>query len=392
MKRSDWLGRVKVFPPSGSKTVIVDNLKFAVWSRSHGRAARLALLVRATAPGLAGALSVPESARPRLERVHNDRVFCWDEGDDTLRQFLGVGGTSSGSVALTLDTNPLRAVRRLLIEEGPLVDRLAANVPDNVVDPGLVPPEVVHRRIVDLVPRVTENYRARYPDILWRLFGVRPVLEDVCASVNVLELAWDRSCRFAPFATRVFWDSWRTEIAEANLMTGRGLSGGEVLKGKSHKGCSYKLYAKTPHVLRFEVQLSGKRIRALLGRGIDLLNRRQFGRDLGELAELLYPKILGVQDALDARAVPSIVDAAAASLPVRQAADLEHLLGSLLADGTVRRVPGNKAQYSMLVRLRERGLVRVGPGKGVWTATAALNSSLGLVSYVARILAERRAR
>lgn len=409
--RSSIVRGVACFPGDGAASFAIDDFKLSLSPRDRGLRTRLArqhlvidpLKIRDTI-----ALGLDDPAKVRVVRPGGEACLGWEAGGAYFQQALGAA-FGARSTTLVVGWNPLRAVRSVLSAED---KRPLDPAVTNYIDPRVVPADEVKKRCLGAVAAFLTRIRGEYVRIIEKLFGVRIAPEDVLVSVNVIELAWDV---YSPFLAQqvpsFLAPSWKLRLPEGRRVfrvvsvtesgdgaleaVGRvsepdeadeGVAAGRggVLKGRDKKGLILKLYAKTLHVARFELQLSGKSARSFLGRALDPASEESFADQLETIATVTYPRILAVQAEAASSPVVSVMELIAGLCGDESAS---YVLGALLANGRVK----NRGQqdYRRLLRLRARGFVKPGPGKGWWSCTDAL-AEVSRLLLVAQSASERR--
>jgi hypothetical protein len=257
--------------------------------------------------------------------------------------------------------------------------------------------------------RLLGEARVAYVEAVAGQFGVRLDAARVRVSVTRIELTWDVPCAIARVAPTLFWPAWQDAVLGAGVGPGlfdaddepvrvrrteatehrerEAAAGTGVLRADPAKGDGAKLYVKHDRLLRFEAELTGPRIRKLLGRGLRLDAPAALRSDLETLGARSYRLVLAAQ----------------ASLTCEEFLSLGDLFDGLASAGTARKVkpiveafaagskfhnPGERWSAE-LGRLRRRGWA-VHLGRGYWTAAGALARTLRRIRYVERLGDGRR--
>lgn len=268
------------------------------------------------------------------------------------------------SPSMVVHMNLIRAAREAL----PLAERGRHRDPDNYIDTHLVSTTKARQLGFAFLKAAVEQLAVEYCVVVSHLFGYALRREDVRFTVNEIELAWDvYSPEGASLAAQRFESAWKRRLAEPSHVfelprVHRGRNDGE-LKALGAGGEILKLYAKGWRFLRFEAQLAQKHVKALVGRTLRPDDDDDLRQVLGEVAERVFPEILGVQAEVGERSPVSLLDFIFAAGPSRHA---ERIVGPLLVNGSVKIFTPDSAGRDVLEKLRARGYVEIGRGKGVW--------------------------
>lgn len=232
------------------------------------------------------------------------------------------------------------------------------------------------------VPKWLADYRR----ILQTLWGVPIGPEQVHVSLNLIELAWDAlTPDTASLGARLFLHEWNTSIARAKhafIVDRLEHDADGALRGIGASGEQLKLYRKTQDFLRFEAQITHKSgLKILKGAcekseshtKLDLDDLPGFIRDLTTIAARVYPTILGVQQSV---MLPPPVGLPLLLAKMARKPFERDVVDGLLNNGAVKC--GNQNMYRFLRDLQRDGLVQIGPGKGVWSATRTFAQELRL--------------
>jgi hypothetical protein len=367
---------------------LIDNLKVSFSPRNPGLRTRIARKQPVVAPSAindTSDLGLSYIAGTSVTHRGNEHVLRWRWGSAVRQQ--GLGAFRAGKTAtLTVDTNPIRAVRLALS----LPDRRRhdRNV-DNYLDPRVVPAEIAHSECLDALDAVVHRERRDYTQIVSGLFGVDLGEGDVAVTVNSIELAWDVLVPYHAHLVPTFLaKAWKRRLNDGRRVfwLDEVSEGGDgVLKAQDGQGLVLKMYAKTADVARFEVQLTGKRARELVGRRLAPDDRVGFVDVLKAIAAQVFPRILAVQ--AEAVAPPVVPVQEVFTLLSRDPVD-RYIVGALLAGNRVKS--RGQSDYRRFVWLRGAGIVVRGPGKGWWSGTPAL-AEVAEVLRIAQSINKRKA-
>lgn len=371
MKRDALLSKIAVFDEDGCHDVVVDDLKVTLspvdlGARKHVPVLRYRDITDTRHLGLAHSASV------QIERRPDGLVLQWEHDEVLVQQRVGPArrGDHSGA-SQTLDLNPLRLVRHAMGLAGARFPQPPTGA-DNFIDPRVRSGREVRAFEIELLFAILGQRVAEYrAAILPTLFGVAAGATDVRVSLNEVEICWDRSCPcLAEVAHHAYWPAWRrrpdTTLSASGCLKRQGLDGENV-----------KLYPKTRDALRYEVQLSGNRVAAVLGRRVRFENKAAFADALLSLADHYYPAIREVQAELLDPGLGSLSDILGLWLPFAPSRAANEVVHDLLATG--RTKCRSQAHYRVLRALRARGGVERSKAKGVWVSTPAFNATLGVL-------------
>lgn len=360
MKAPTLKRKLCVFGDDGAKTVTIDKITF-VLSPTHALVPRERL---DTARLAEARRCLAEAHGARLDRVSYRRCLVWDEAMPSLsvQQYVAdwLPGDRRRSVAQIVAANPLRALAREYEEQGRTPRRLRWD-PDNVVLPHCVAPAEVSQAVFSFMRELSTTRVDAYCAAYEALVG-RPLPRDqVRVSVPEIELTWDRTCEVAGYAPDAFWKPWRVRLNGATFH-----AHGPYITAAAAKGERYKLYAKSPRVLRFEVRLSRARIRRLLGHSLDPLDPIGFEADIRRLAGRMYRRVQDIQE----HVVPEhVVDPSGLirALVKRRAPHVVRVLEAFLVGGCFDKKADDESAGRVLRALRSENLVALLPhGKGQW--------------------------
>jgi hypothetical protein len=312
----------------------------------------------------------------RRSRIDGHPAVIWTPpggtGDWTL--FLGTRTKTGPRITAVVHINPLRAAARRLRSAGVLGRVDARGDSDNLIDPFKVPAERAHREVMEALPALVDDALVSYREILRSLFHVEPAR--VNAWVKEVELTWDAAspmgspielfkpgwCHAIPNPTRHYPNRIPVDANDHRAL-------GEW-KGRGVGGMHFKLYPRTPRVLRYEVQLTTDAIKEWSGRALDCSSDAAPAR-LAALARRAFEYILRVQEAQPAPSTVDLGDVLVITQSPRKAARLRTLVNRLALDGRVVRTKGDDFHQTDLELLRAQGLAQH-QGDGVWVATPLL--------------------
>lgn len=393
--RAALLGEIAVFPPTGEETVLLDRttVMFSVRRRTAA-CTRPPHELRTTE-------DVGLGYRKRLKhaRSHGRWSVHWDRNSEHFElQVDTYPRNGLYGIKLHVTFNPLRRIRLRLTPAEEAEHRGPPDAKDNVVEPRAVAPEIVHARVVRLIPRLVRMQRAAFRRILRTQFDAQVAPEAVAITATQMELAWDRACNAPATALHAFTPAWLGTMPIARNRYVIGEEAGEpymelwgigVLKGHFRNGWNLKLYSAGSHVLRYECQLTSPLVRTVLGRRLRLTDQRALRGDLCTLANHVYPPMWDVQQSLDLTAVPNAAELLTALLPTQSHPLGLHIANQLLAFGQVRCHRGTPSVYKVLCRMRDRGLVRpVSPG--YWGPEPGFAALLQALVRQCRVLAGKK--
>lgn len=393
VSRSSLVRNVARFEEGAVSGFLIDNIKLSFSPRAprlRAQIARGAPLLEPSSIRDTTAVGLSYAAPTSVVHRGNEHVLTWETSAGNHQQ--GLGAFRRGRTAtLTVDTNPIRAVRRALSR--PEQRRHDAER-DNYLDPRVLEPPQAQARCFDALKEIVRSARGDYIRIVSGLFGADLAESDVLVSVNLIEIAWDALAPFhaslvPAFLARVWkrrLDAGRRDYHPKELARNKFSDGGDgVLKAEDGRGLVMKLYGKTADVARFEVQLTGDRAKGLTGRRLAPDDWDAFVESLRDIATQVYPHILAVQE--EAAAPPIVSVHEVFPLLGRDPID-RYIVGELLAGNRVKR--RGQSDYRRLVALRSRGVVMRGPGKGWWSATHKF-AEVAEVLRIAQSINERRA-
>ncbi len=341
----------------------------------------------------------------RLVHRGRDPVASFEvSGFSMVHQALGYGG----KLACTFKTNILRRTRDRLTRSGRYHDRTAAVEarPDNFLDPsGFIGPVDPHHECLLDLWGVFGEVRSVFATVFEDVFGVSP--GDVSITITQIELTWDRPCAIAQAAPTLWWPAWRDAFAGAGIgpvgpdggpstawLKGTtehrevfAARGPAVLHAQDVKGDGAKLYAKHYKLLRYEAELTRRRMAHVLGRPLLLDSLAALRGDLERLAHERYARLLAAQELLTSRQVidlPRLIERfMEAGRPHKVGPIIEALWGGASFHNRDER-------HSVeLRRLEKASLVRH-LGGGQWGPGPALARTLHIAQYFARHSAEAR--
>jgi hypothetical protein len=385
--RAAFVGGIARFAPEESPNFLIDNAKFCL-SLAYEKHVEF-LRKRA-------AIS-PETVLARMSRVdlRNFDPFVLRRGPGGVPA-ISWGSPSGkfllatrGGRAMVGDFNPLVAVRRALPvnEQRAHVKRVF-----NYLEPRVVSRAKGHeaclRYVNDWTHQACQDYCAITKNVLE--FEVAP--SDVLVSINMIELTWDQRTHqgLAGLASRLFWEPWKQAFgrSKAVFQVDRlEYEADGALKGIGGNGEIVKLYRKTEDLLRFEAQLTKHNAKKILGRRLDPKNEQEFAEGLKEIAEQVYGQLLKAQELAVSPSNSSLPELFTALLPTEPA---RYVTEQLVLTGMVKT--RGQADYKVLRRMRDRGLVRIAPGKGYWCATPKHAETLCVLRRVSEAEAQWRAQ
>jgi hypothetical protein len=301
-------------------------------------------------------------------------AFTWKSASAKYRQEIGWGMCPCPT--LVADSNAIRVVRSDL---SPGDEYRHQKFPDNYIDPRVMSRRDAHERCLRFLNEWVTECCKNYCATVKALWNVTLEVSEVLVSVNVIELAWDARTRagLASLACKFFRDVWKRSLAnavEAFEIDRLEFQADGVLKARGRTGEILKLYAKTNDLVRFEAQLTKHNGKKIAGERLDPTDAAAFSRALRAIAKEVYSPFLQMQLRALSPPVPALsdlFDGAPSTEPFRYVQNALLLLGVVKTRG--------QADYKVLTRLRERGLVRIGPGKGYWSATDAVAETLGVL-------------
>jgi hypothetical protein len=327
-----------------------------------------------------------------------------EEGAFSVSQRLGgCDGSGRGSAFAHVRFNGHRLLReRLNRRDAFSRDRSPARWSrENYVDPTWLrcPLDLHAESLVDLWEALG-TARDLYRQSVWSFFGINLDPSKVIVRISQIELTWDRPCSVASHAPTSLWKSWLDvfrapgiggsgeEAAPPKLITATKVAtpeigpGTRVLRGSMAKGDNAKLYAKTSHILRFEVELTKARMRRVLGRSLDHASLAALSRDLETLAAPRFDRLLATQEGVLTRRVQnfgSLFDLFAKS-------GKPHKVGPILAAFLARKSFHNigSAYRRELNRLEKRGAACY-QGGGLWCATPLLTPTFRALEILERL-------
>lgn len=287
------------------------------------------------------------------------------------------------------DFNPLVAVRRALPanEQRAHVKRVL-----NYLEPRVVSRAEAHKACMRYVDNWTRQSCEDYCAAVKNVWGFEADPSDVLVSINMIELTWDQRTHLglAGLASRLFWEPWKQTFGrskEVFQVDRLEYEADGALKGIGENGEIIKLYRKTEDLLRFEAQLTKYHAKKILHRRLDPKNEQEFADGLEEIAGQVYGQLLKAQALAISPSTSSLPELFTALLPTEPA---RYVTEQLIFNGTVKT--RSQADYKVLKRLRDRGLVRIAPTKGCWCATPEHAETLRMLLRVSKAEAEWRAQ
>ena len=365
LSRRTLVAPIGAFEPHYARQFLIDNVKLSFSASSDATRARILSAPHAVSPSSltnTGQLGLRSLAAVRFRRGSAGPGLCWKDRGVIFRQ--GVRGGYSDRT-LVCDFNPIRAVR----QARPVGEqRQHAGIPDNYLDPRVVPREVAHEECLRVFDGCVREGREEYCAIVERLWGIELRPHEVLVSVNVIELVWDALVPGqASLATSLFWDGWKRALREPRKIFDIArleFFGDGMLKAVGKNDEILKLYGKTEDQVRFEAQLTKAMAKKVLGRRIDPGDPIAIRLALAEVADAVYPTILAVQQASITPKAPNLLTLASG---IGASPSARYVLGRLVQFGTVKT--RGQADYKALRQLRKRGFVQIGPDKGFWSLT-----------------------
>lgn len=246
--RSALFGAVARFREEDGPFFLPDNLKIAF---SPSNAALKARFLRAN-PILnigelreASQLGLGELVPVELRGSNRGLEICWTASGANFQQSLGHFGRHR-NVTLTVDWNPIRAVRaRLAAAQQRAHNEHVGNYLDRRVV-GLVDAQrACFAAIEEAIPKWNADYRG----VLQKVWGAQLEPEQVHVSLNLIELAWDAlTPDTASLGARLFLHEWNTSIARAKhafIVDRLEHDADGALRGIGASGEQLKLYRKT---------------------------------------------------------------------------------------------------------------------------------------------------
>lgn len=384
--RSALFGAVARFREEDGPFFLPDNVKIAF---SPSNAALKARFFRAN-PVLsvgdlrdASQLGLGETVPLELRASNRGLEICWTASGANFQQSLGHFG-GRRNVTLTADWNPIRAVRAGLAAAQ---QRAHNEHVGNYLDRRVIGLAEGQTACFAALEAAVPKWLADYCRILQTLWGAPIGPEQVHVSLNLVELAWDAlTPDTASLGARLFLHEWNTFIARAKhafIVDRLEHDADGALRGIGASGEQLKLYRKTQDFLRFEAQITRKSgLKILKGAcekseshtKLDLDDLPGFIRDLTTIAARVYPTILGVQQSV---MLPPPVGLPLLLAKMARKPFERDVVDGLLNNGAVKC--GNQNMYRFLRDLQRDGLVQIGPGKGVWSATRTFAQELRLL-------------
>jgi hypothetical protein len=388
----DVINLVGVFPADGALRFAVDAVHLTI------KPSRLPAILSLRPRPSPGAIARLESER-RVVRRNGDRLAKFEvEGFTLVQQALGYGGNFS----CTLKTNVLRRTRNRLIASGRYRDRIAATEarPDNFLDEsGFLGPVDPHKECLADLWAVLGEVRSVYAKVFEEVFGVPP--GETAITITQIELTWDRRCQVAQAAPTLWWPSWR----DAFLGAGIGPVGAEegaptawvrgttehrevfaargpgVLHALDVKGDGAKLYAKHYKLLRYEAELTWKRMTDVRGRPLRLDSLESLRADLEELAAPRYGRILAAQELLTAKNVLNASALLRVFMVAGQSAKMSPILDAFWSGATFHN---RDERHSKELRRLADAEAAVYLGGGQWGPGPLLARTFHALQYLAR--------
>lgn len=374
LSRTTLAKRIGAFEPHYAQQFLIDNVKLTFSPASDVTRAKIWGAPHALAPSAltnAAQLGLRSSASLAVRPGPGGFALCWKGESCAFRQ--GLRGGRFSDRTLICDFNPIRIVRkaRSIAEQ-----RQHDPIPDNYLDPRVVPREVVHHECMHVFEAAVRERSADYCAIVERLWGVALKPSEVLVSVNVIELAWDAVVPgHASLLSTLFWDGWKrsfTEPRQAFEVPRLEFSAAGMLKALGKNDEILKLYGKTVDQVRFEAQLTKDTAKNIIGRRFNPGCPSEFRSALVDVADAVFPTILAVQAASITPEVPNLFDVARA---VGASPAMSYVLDRLIHFGIVKT--RGQADYKILRRLRARGIVNIGPERGFWSLTDEGAASFG---------------
>jgi hypothetical protein len=383
-----------VFEPEGAVNCGLDKLDFTI------KALRLPL--GAKPPFIAARTEIPSLLLPGKGPKWINGVYVEPfRFPDHMTLEMQLGGFKSGDgtrLAATGTVGLMRRLRETLSAAGLLADGGDGHGLDqNYVDPTRLSPGVnLLSQSVSQLMEAIEQSRARYIELVSRLFGLRLAPSWVSVRFSRWELTWDRSCQLAKHAPTAFERAWRTTFSMAArswgdervtyLHAGDGAafgldagSGPGCLRGVTANEDAARLYAKSSSMLRYEAKLGAPRVKRILRHNPRLDDRPALEADLRALAERTYQPILRAQEALTSPRILNLAQIVRCFIEAGSPRKSVEILDAFLADGKFHHVGGS--HYRELRALREGGWARpLHARKGVWGPTPVLARSISMLN------------
>lgn len=321
----------------------------------------------------------------------------------TLRHNLGgFRGGVGGKIGALVNLNIIRRVRDRLAARGDYdavrTRKLARR--DNFIDPRpayLKPGLDLHDLALEELLSAVVEVRTQYIANVEMLFGFRLTPEQVAVSITNIELTWDAICEVAGHALTAFWPPWKRTFRGAGIgsdddaedcavkLTGAtshrepdAQIATHVLRFSSAKGYGGKLYVKHDRLLRFENEVSGKRVKRILGHRIRLDSRANLEADLNRLAVRPYASLLKAQAALTSPVIEDVFDLLGMFFAKGRPEKIVPLLKALRDSGKFHH--RGRTHKNILPALKHEGLVE-DLGGGEWGPTPHVARVLQLIEF-----------
>ncbi len=374
MNIDDLIKRFCVFDGELGPNFLIDHLTLSLRPRDFGGVRPREVVGGALKTTRDLGLSYDVELRRERLRGHPAVVWTPPGGTGAWELYLGARTKRGGHrITATVHVNPIREAARRLRRAG-VLGRVSEASSDNLIDPWKVPAERAHREVMEALSALVDEALVSYRQILRSLFHVEP--ERVNAWVKEVELTWDAAspmgapielfkpgwCHAIPNPTRIYPTRIRVDGDDHAL--------GGAWKGRGVGGMHFKLYPRTPRVLRYEVQLTTGAIKEWSGKALDCSSDTAPAR-LAALARQAFEYILRVQEAQPAPSTVDLGDVLVITQSARKSDRLSALVNRLALDGRVVRTKDDGFAQTDLELLRDRGLAEH-QGDGVWIASEVL--------------------